>query len=368
MTRYRYQKSRIPKGVLALVVLLCAGAEYAHGRELQRMYRSAYHTGRGDTGIAIADDQDAVLINPAGVAYGKGIFKQLVLLSPMVEISSDTRSLVKEISGNKEPDPDTIRTHLGKNQHIGAYNYTGLILRRAAIGVVSAAQTDVLVAKSKDDAGLEVAEAYASVIQGATFSLAHNLFGDALLIGATFKYLVRGEGEMKISLAEAEKVKDTKSDDFFGYGNGAGADLGVMLRGKGRMSPSAGLTVTDVGGTKFTPQDSTKDVSPLLQKINVGVAIEPGTKASKFRILADFKDVAGNETENVYKRTHFGGELTFLDIVGVTGGLNQGYPCGGIYLDIRFLRIDLGAYTEEVGEKAGSRPDKRYYAALKAGF
>ena len=134
------------------------------------------------------------------------------------------------------------------------------------------------------------------------------------------------------------------------------------------MSPSFGLTVTDVGGTKFTPQDSNKDVSPLLQKINVGVAIEPGTKASKFRILADFKDVAGNETENVYKRTHVGGELTFLDIVGVTGGLSQGYPCGGIYFDFRVLRLDMGAYTEEVGDKAGSRPDKRYFAAIKAGF
>lgn len=361
---FSFKTNQYGAAIFALTLLPSA----LQARELQRMYRSAYQTGRGDTGIATADDQDAVLTNPAGIASGKGIYKQLVLASPMAEISSDTRSLVKEMAGSQEPDPDSIRSHLGKNQHIGAYNYTGLVLRRAAIGVVSAATTDLLVAKSKDDAGLEVAEGYASVIQGATFSLAHDLFDNALLFGATFKYLVRGEGELKVSLAEADKVKDLKDEEFFGYGNGAGADVGVMWRGRSRMNPSIGATVTDVGNTKFTPQNSSKDISPLLQKVNIGVAVAPGTKASKFRILADFKDVTGKETDNVYKRSHFGGELTFLDMVGVTGGLNQGYPCGGMYVDLRILRVDIGAYTEEVGEKAGSRPDKRYYAALKAGF
>ena len=343
-------------------------ASQAHGRELQRMYRSPYFTGRGDTGISEADNQDAVLINPAGIAQGKGIYKSLVLASPMLEVSSDTRTLIKELAANNEPDPDQLRSHLGKNQHIGAYNYTGLILRRAAIGAVSAATTDVLVSKSPEDAGLEVVEAYASVIQGATFSLAHDFMNNHILIGTTLKYLVRGEGSITASVAEADKLKNLKDSDFFGYGTGAGADIGLMLRDESHLNPSFGLTVTDVGNTKFAAQDAGRSITPLYQKVNAGVSVSPGTKSTRFKLLADFKDIAGNETQNFYKRTHFGGELTFMGIVGVTGGLNQGYPCGGAYVDLRFVRIDGGAYTEEVGEKAGSRADKRFYVGLKAGF
>jgi hypothetical protein len=55
-------------------------------------------------------------------------------------------------------------------------------------------------------------------------------------------------------------------------------------------------------------------------------------------------------------------------MVGMTGGLNQGYPTAGVYLDLYVLRIDLGFYSEEMGDRVGTRPDTRYFLRLKAGF
>ena len=40
----------------------------------------------------------------------------------------------------------------------------------------------------------------------------------------------------------------------------------------------------------------------------------------------------------------------------------------GLYLDSRFFRLDLGAYSEEIGENVGDRPDARYYGRMMFGF
>ena len=47
--------------------------------ESYRLYRSAYFLGRGDTGIADADNHEAILYNPAGLALGKGLIQRICI-------------------------------------------------------------------------------------------------------------------------------------------------------------------------------------------------------------------------------------------------------------------------------------------------
>jgi hypothetical protein len=104
------------------------------------------------------------------------------------------------------------------------------------------------------------------------------------------------------------------------------------------------------------------------QTINAGFAIEPGTKTSKLRLLIDYRDIQSRVERNPRKKLHTGAELVVAGAVGLTGGLNQGYPTGGFFVDLYLLRLDLGFYTEEMGSTVGSRPDTRYVMRLKAGF
>jgi hypothetical protein len=335
-----------------------------------RLYRSAYFLGRGDTGISLADEEDAIFYNPAGIALGKGIYKKTTLLSPQVEVSESTRDLTRRLAVERNDAVETVLDQVGKPNHAGYQNFTGLVLRRAALGAIASGGVDVLASKSPEYGGLEIVQAAAVQNVGLTFSLAEAFWGDKLLLGVTGKYLTRGKGYLEASAADAEAAQAQLDDqaNFLGFGEGGGADVGLMLRGGGHTNPSFGITVNDVGDTQIEPSEETKLDLDVKQTVNVGVSVEPGTRTSKFRLLADYRDALGAVHDNPRLKTHLGAELTVLDAVGVSTGLSQGYPCFGLYLDLYFLRADFGTYTEELSEHAGRRPDTRYFGRIKIGF
>lgn len=336
----------------------------------ERIYRSAYFLGRGDAGLSIADDQDAIFYNPAGVALGKGIFKKVVLLSPHVEISDDTRNLYREMVTEDGDKVEAVRSHIGKPQHVGVYNFTGVIFRRAALGFVSAGTTDLLVYKSPDAGALESIKGSFVQTNGVTFSLADSFASDHVYLGTTLKYLQRGQAKVDANVMDADKIQDMKSSDVLGVGYGGGADVGLMLRGKeGRINPSCGATVMNAGGTRFkAANENATALDNLHQTVNIGCAVEPGTKTSRFKLIGDYWDITNQLSNNGFKKTHFGMELSILNLVGFTAGLSQGAPSAGFYLNLYLLRLDAGMYTEEVDDRVGVRPDKRLFVRLMLGF
>ncbi|MGE0174252.1 MAG: hypothetical protein AB7T49_15755 [Oligoflexales bacterium] len=341
----------------------------ASGSDKYRLYKSAHFLGRGDTGIAIADDHDAIFYNPAGLAQGTGIYKETVLLSPLIEVSSDTKDLIRQISVEGNSDPETLLSHEGKNQHIGLYDFLGIVLRRAAVGAFVGNQTNILVRKDPDEAGLNMVEANAYGNQGAAFSIAESFFSSSLMVGGTFKYLRRQSAELSMSLAESSNMSDQLEDENnMTQTQGSGADLGLIYRVGTRAPFSLGVHVENVGTTKLTAAEEGSGDDSLPQMIHAGIALEPGTKYSKFRLLLDYRDITNEEETTLYKRIHVGSEIVVGRFLGLSGGLNQGYPTMGLYVNLYFLRFDVGAYSEEVGSRAGARPDKRYYFKLFAGF
>ncbi|MCX6118235.1 MAG: hypothetical protein NT027_11885 [Proteobacteria bacterium] len=311
----------------------------------QRLYRSAHYLGRGDTGIAVADDHEAIMYNPAGIAQGKGIYKRTILASPMIEFSDDARSLVNELNDKSADTTAILRKRIGKNQHLGLYNLSAIVLRRVAIGVLASGTTDILVYKSPDAGGLEGVDAKIRQTTGVTFSVAESFWNEKLLIGTTLKYLQRGQAQLVANVTDAESLKSQ------------------------RLKPSFGLTVRNVGTTKFTASTSTAPKpDSLKQVVDVGVAIQPGTKVSSFKILADYWDLTSAIYDSPYKKLHLGGELSIKDMLGFTAGISQGWSSAGIYADLYIMRIDGGIYIQEVSDRAGVRPDKRLFLRVSAGF
>jgi hypothetical protein len=341
----------------------------AVAEDSQRLYRSAYYLGRGDTGIAVADDQEAVMYNPAGIAQGKGIYKRVILASPMIEFSNDARDLAKELQEDNADIPGALRKRIGKNEHIGAYNYTGIVLRRASIGVFNGETSDILVHKSPTAGGLEGVNAKLITSNGAVFAIAQDFFSQRLMIGANVKYMHRGEAKLDANITDADNLKNMKSTDLFGMGMGTSTDLGVMWKIPSHLNTSFGATVNNVGGTKFSAiSDKAPAPSSLKQLVNLGVAIQPGTKTSRFRLLAEYWDATNALEETKFKKMHLGGELTIRDMVGFTAGMASGWTSAGMYIDLYVLRLDGGVYIQEMDSRAGIRPDKRLFARLTVGF
>ncbi len=335
--------------------------------------RSAAFMRRGNTGIAIAQDEDAIFFNPAGLAYGSGVFRKVLFLSPYVEVSQDTRNVIREIAIQKDDPTDTLRAHEGKVQHVAASNVSGLILRRVALAAFGATSTSALLFKDPGQGGFESVHASSISDVGIAMSLADRVGTSRFLVGATGTYFQRSQGELFANATAAGQLQDLKSSEsLLMTGTGRAVNLGLMYRGEGRLNFSWGLTCLNVGTTTFTPNTPTDlDASawplrPIKQTLNLGTAIETGTQHSKFRFLADMQDLL-NANHNVYaKRIHLGTELVVYNRVGFSAGLNQGYPTGGFFVDLFLLRFDLGFYTEEYGDRAGDRPDPRLFVRMEA--
>ncbi len=360
------------KALLAVWASLLAGSHglwssTARGDEFQRIYRSPSYLGRGDTGVAIADNEEAIFYNPAGLAQGSGIFKGLTVLSPGLEISSDTRSLVKELASSEGGDTISLLTqHIGSNQHIGFSNFSGILLRRAAIGIVTSNETDVLIYKDPSQGGLEAVNADLYSTSGLTFTLADSFYGGKMLLGMTIAYYKRAQAELEVGLLEAQAMNDTS--DIFGYGTTSPVTIGAMFPFGSKNDSSIGVTVHNLGDAHVSPDSAEMSVDNLKQRIDVGYASTTSSKAATARLLVDYVDATGAYTTNFYKKLHVGGEIALGKRLGFSAGLNQGGPCAGVFVDAWLARIDVGFYTEELGEKVGLRSDMRYFLRMKTGF
>lgn len=358
-------------GLLSITAVCLVVGTIAAAEPNQRLYRSAHYLGRGDTGIAIADNQEAIFYNPAGLAYGKNIYKKTVLLAPMLEISKGTKDLIRETAVEEnEMGFSSLKEQVGKPQHFGLSNLSAVVLRRAALGVFFASEANFLVYKAKDEGALEVVDANFIANAGLTFSVAESFFKDFLLLGATAKYLRRGVAEANVSILDATNLDRLSDDEFVEYGSGMGVDIGLMLRQEKAKLPWAfGLTIENIGDTRISPEE--KDIAGadnLKQTVNLGFSVQPGSSLSRLKLLLDLRDITSRLETNTFKKLYMGAELSIKDMLGISTGLHQGYPSAGFYLDGILARLDVGAYTEETGAHVGRRPDPRYYARLALGF
>lgn len=360
--------SRLLRTLCGLAITGWCAPLLAENLEFHRIYRSPYHLGRGDTGVATADYQEAIFYNPAGLAQGKGLYKETVLVSPTFQVSTKTKDLVRQVLVQEDNDPDTLRGYLGRNLHLGFSNFTGVVFRRAAVGILVSSDTNVMLAKSPEERGLETLHADTVANRVAVFSAAEGFFNQKLLVGATAKYIMRNEASLDVSALDSSDISDQlSSNDVEVSRNGIGLDLGIMYD-MDKAPWRFGVHVENVGSTKLSAGESGVSSKRLPQIVTLGTAYDLTTKMSSLVIQADFRDAGGVVEKDVYKRLHIGSELQFARVFGFMGGLNQGYPTVGLFLNLYVVRFDIGAYTEEVGSTAGVRPDQRLFFRLKAGF
>lgn len=333
----------------------------------QRLYRSAYFLGRGDAGIAIADDFEAIFYNPAGLARGEGLYKQTVFLSPQADLSVDTRNLARKILIEKKNDPDTFRQHVGKNQHFGVSNFTGIVFRRAAVGVLANTNNDFLLRKSEKDRGAEVLSASSVSSLAATFSFAEKLMDDRLLLGTTIKYIHQIYAALDINVLDSSDIASQLADDDIRQQRaGLGLDLGAIWLIPGRNPIQIAATVENLGDTYLQSSERGGSGRILKQVFNLGIAYTVNSHLSHMVLAADFRDLAGSLSANPFKRLHIGAELALGSTFGLLGGFHQGYPGGGLFLNLYLFRFDFGAYTQEAGSSSGARADFRYFVRLMA--
>ena len=196
--------------------------------------------------------------------------------------------------------------------------------------------------------------------------------GSQTSVGLSAKYLERTGLEDTLALT-GTTVLDTLSQSELdkimrslgkvrGIGWGFDAGMEHVVR-SGRTQFITGLSALDINGTDFKVQSNPDKlkVANNRQQVNLGMALGQNLSIFNYIISADIRDLS-NEME-------FGRRVRLGAQVGISGlkimaGMNSGYYSYGAMLDMKFTRLTVGFYDQEVGSKYKQIQSKRFVVYL----
>jgi len=354
----------------AIMALFVFGTGYdIMAKQYPRLYRGVRPLGMGDAFTAVADDENALFYNPAGLSKISSF--QLGILNPLIEVSEKSIDLVQDTQDADLDDTgevaDLLEEYVGEHQHarIGLFPHVGFNVAGAGVIIGGIGQGRV----DADIRNPVWPEAHVDMIldYGALGGFGLELPLTGLHAGASLKFLQR---ESLSQIYTATDIADPDfgdrlEDDLYS-GSGFSADLGVIyeLGFVPVFDTNVALVVQNI------PEMDMGDAKDVKTQANLGLSIEKSFSAFGLVGALDYKDLTGaiEEDDDISKRIHLGAELRFLKFLAVRAGLNQGYLSAGATLDLWVLRFDFATYSEEVGAYAGQREDRRYVAQITLGW
>jgi hypothetical protein len=334
-----------------------------------RLYRGVRPLGMGDAFTAVADDENALFYNPAGLSRLSTF--QIGIFNPLIEVSDKSIDLIQDAQDadldNTGEVADLLKEYVGEHQHarVSLFPYVGFKVSTAGLMIGGLGQATV----DADIRNPVWPEAHVDMIldYGALGGFGLELPLTGLSAGVALKLLKRE------SLSEVYTATDIAAEDFgdrleddLHSGSGVSADFGVMY--ELGFVPVFDTTVALV--VQNVPEMDMGDARDIDTQANLGLSM--GKSFSAFGLVAalDYKDITGSieEDDDIAKRIHVGAELKFLKAFSVRAGLNQGYLSAGATLDLWVLRFDFATYSEEVGAYGGQREDRRYVGQITIGW
>jgi hypothetical protein len=356
----------------SLAVFMAAGSVRGWAAELQREYVSSPMLGSGNAGVTDVSGLDSLFYNPANLARMPKIVGDVVLVSPHIEASQSGLSIYKDIQANKNM-LDVVGSVVGRPVSLAVQNATGASFRRTAFALFQRAELDIAV-KNNPISGIPIASASSAARAGVAFGLGRSFAKDFLHFGITGLIVQKAEAKLEVSALDAQ-AKFGKAggksvfDDAIKRGVGVGAHASMVLTPGGSSSPEFALVARNLGmsygvGGKPANEQPTAEI----QTVDFGFSLQPGTKNSRSRISLDIDDVLNKSNQNFYKRLHMGAEVTFSEILGVLGGLNQGYSTYGLFINSKIVRVDAGIFAEEMGKYPGDSKNRSFYGRVSVGW
>jgi len=347
---------------IALLVVGCATAGVA--RELPSYFKGVRPLGMGGAFTAVADDENALFYNPAGLdrvaSWSMGV------LNPLIEVGENGIDLYKDIKDtdmeNEDEVFDLLSEYVGEYLHYRAALFPHFVMRHFALGVL--AQSNVNMEVHNPQYPEAVVDGLGTL--GVHAGLGFGFWDGKLRVGVGAKYvkayrLQRTYTAFDISQSDFE---DRVEDDLM-EGSGFGFDAGVMTTIPVLLKPTFGLMILNIADTDLG------DAGELPQQINLGFSVSHGFGSwLALTGAADWMDVTKNvgTDDDLYKRLHFGLEAQLIKIFYLRTGLYQGYGTYGATVDFKLLKLDYANYAEEIGSAAGDRADRRHVVQLSLGW
>ncbi|GAB4273710.1 MAG: hypothetical protein Kow0092_29020 [Deferrisomatales bacterium] len=346
-----------------IVLLTLALTATASARELPRYFQAVRPLGMGGAFTAVADDENALFYNPAGLDRVRQW--SLGVVNPLVEVGEKGYDFYRDAQDtdfDQTPEvTDLLRAYMGERIHYRAAAFPHFVRHRFALGVLGQLNVNV----EPHNVAFPEADVNAFGSVGAHLGLGWGFFEQKLRLGVTVKYVQAYRLEQVYTAADiASDTFDDQLEDDFKDGAGFGFDLGAMFTFPVPLRPTVAVAVQNVGDTDLG------DAGELPQQVNLGVSASHAFDWLALTAAADWVDATAElgEDEDFFKRLHLGVEAALPRILTLRAGLYQGYASLGATVDLRLLRVDYATYAEELGSSAGDRADRRHVLQATLGW
>lgn len=350
---------------IAIAGLACLLASSALSRELPAFYRGVRPLGMGGAFTAVADDDNAIFYNPAGL--DKIDRWRMAVLNPLVEVNQKGVDFYKDAKDTDFDDTVEVtrllQDHMGDYLHLRGALFPNFYMRHFAFGVLGQATIN---AQPNNIAFPELQVHDALTTASGHFGTGWGFFDGILRAGGAVKYVTaKGMHDRIYTVADiaSDNFGDEVKDDLK-RGSGFGFDAGAMLEFPVVLKPTLAVMVQNIGDVDL------EDAGKIPQQVNVGISLRHAFSWLALTAAADYTDVLKKvgADDDTYKRIHMGVEARLWDMVALRGGYNQGYGTIGVSVDFRVLRVDYANYCEEIGGAAGDRSDRRQVLQVTLGW
>ncbi len=358
------------KKVVLTLILLMALPSFAAASEMNHFFEGVRPLGMGGAFTAVADDENALFYNPAGLAKVESW--GMALANPLIESSESNLEFYEDYD---DTDTDStaevlnlLRDYMGQNSHFRGAVFPHVVMKNFAIGILGQGKGNIKI----DNPAYPELNVEAMVSVSGHMGYSFSLLEEKLLVGVGAKYMSVGFLNQSYTADDiASSTFDDDLEDDLLEGSGFGFDLGVMYKLPLPLKPTLGLTVLNVGEVDLA-DDAGGAVGTLPQQINAGVSVatEFGEEGWIEVIgAADYMDITNelSEDDDMYKRLHFGVEAK-IPVIAVRAGIYQGYGSFGATVDFKLIKLDYANYASEVGSYAGSNADRRHVVQLSLGW
>lgn len=348
---------------LKFLVLFILWAPFAEARELYQSNLSLRSTAMGGTVNSWVRDSDAVLFNPAALAFIEKLDVKIAGISTTVGVSGEGSPLDiynewKDF-GNISSPADYSRLS-GKDMNIGANGKAGFAVPNFGFSLYT---DNYILARFHSPPNPSFDTQFISDY-GAAVGFAFNVQKDTSM-GVTLKRINRWGGDKAIDLGVLldSNVQTSIQNSFDSKGVGYGFDLGVLhTMTDSQFKPTFALTWQDVGSTAFVKTSGTTAPPRIQDNLSLGASGTVDLVGLDLLAAIEYKFI--NRTgEPLGKKIHTGFELS-LPIVDLRVGTNQGYMTYGIGVDAFIFSVDMAFNPVEIGAYPGQTANNRFQVGI----
>ena len=359
MSRLLVDKTNMKCRLLFLSLILSGSS--AQAQERYDFYNGVRMLGMGGAGVAVVNDETALLVNPAALGKLRDYF--ITVADPEIGVSSEAEQIAGTDIMNALSPQDALtmaNANVGRHLHTRGQVFPSIVIPNFGFGLFGKYEVN------------------AETVQGTPNRFKYHYTNDwAGVLGANLK-LFDGIVKIGANVRAVNRIEVRRDDidvtstgltlkNLAAEGIGIASDAGILVTAPIKWLPTFGAVYRDAGRTRYNYQkgmflNSSTRPQETPATLDAALAIYPIVgKRVRSTWTIEYRDVLtyADETKQM-RRLHGGAEFNFADAFFLRAGMNQAFWTAGLELSIENYQFQAASYGEDIGTPTSPREDRRY--------